>query len=371
MKTTNLSFNILGVMALLALLVSCAPVAATPSATEVPAQPTQVVETASTMAVLPTAAATTAAGAAAPATTTSGQQIKVAMVTSGPVNDQGWNEDGLHGVQGIKASLGWDYAYSENVTVAQQQNVLRQYAQQGYQLIFAHGYEWGDSLKAVAPDFPNIMFVQINATTAGNNIVGTNFKYGELGYFTGMAAGLMTKNNKIGIVSAEDSPTNNADSDEIKVGAKAVNPNALVDVAYVGDWNDIVKGQQVTQAEIDRGDDILIIIGNAFTPPAVKLAQSKGIKIIGGWSTDANSLGPDTVITSGVQDVPKVYLSVAKQFQAGTLKGNTTFVSGFAEGTQYLGKWGNFVPQDVQDKVNQAVQDYLAGKLNIGVTFNQ
>jgi basic membrane protein A len=340
-------------------ITACAPAAAPAAATE-PAAAT--VPPVATNVILPTLAPTSPAAA-------TGKKYKIAMVTSGPVNDQGWNEDALKGINEIHDKLGWDVAYTENVSVAQQQNVLRQYAQQGYNLIFAHGYEYGDALKAIAPDFPNVMFVQVNATTSGANIVGTTFKFGELGYFTGMAAGLMTKNNKIGIVSAQDSPTNNADSDEMKVGAKAVNPNADVNVSYVGSWNDVVKGQQVAQAQIDRGVDVLIIIGNAFTPPAIKLAQSKGIMVIGGWSTDAYSLAPNTVITSGVQDVPGVYLNIAKQFQAGTLKGNTTFISGFKEGTQYLGKWGDFVPQSVKDKVNQAVQDYLAGKLDIGIKF--
>ena len=373
MKFTKL-FGILmiGVVASVALF-GCAPAAtpaapAAPAATTAPAAPAA---PANTAVVAPGAQATMVpASQATAAPAAAGKKYKVAMVTSGPVNDQGWNEDALKGVQLIKDKLGWDFAYTENCAAAQQQNVLRQYAQQGYDMVIAHGYEYGDALKAVAADFPNVMFAQINATTAGSNIVGTNFKYGELGYFTGMAAGLMTKVNKIGIVSAQDSPTNNADSDTMKLGVKAVNPSATVNVAYVGSWDDVVKGQQVAQAQIDTGVDVLIIIGDAFTPPAIKLAQSKGIKVIGGWSGDAYHIAPDTVITSGVQDVPSVYLDLATQFQAGTLKGNTTFVSGFKEGTQLLGQWGDFVPQDVKDKVNKAVSDYLAGNLDIGVKFN-
>ena len=303
---------------------------------------------------------------AAPATEAA-KVHKVAMVTSGPTNDQGWNYDALRGVQAIKDKFGWEMAYSENVPVAQQQNVLRQYAQQGYDLIFAHGYEWGDSLTAVAKDFPDTMFIQINSTTAGDNIVGTAFRYGELGYFSGMAAGMMTKNNMIGVVAAQDAPQVTADTDTMKIGAKAVNPNADVNVSFVGSWDDVVKGQQVVQAQIDRGVDVLIIMGNAFTPPAIELAKSKGILVIPGWTIDGYSLGPDVVITSALQDIPGVYMSVAQQFSDGTLKGNTTIVTGFKEGTQLLGKWGDFVPQEVKDKVNQAIDDYLAGKLDIGI----
>lgn len=300
----------------------------------------------------------------APAAPTEGAKtLRVAMVTSGPTNDHGWHQNALEGLQSINKELGYEIAYSESVETAQQQNTLRQYAQQGYDLIFCHGYEWGEPLKAVAPDFPNVMFVQINATTEGANIVGTNFKFGELGYFAGMAAGMVTENNKIGIVAAQDAPQVTADSDTIKLGALAVNPDADVNVSFVGSWDDVVKGQQVTQAQIDRGVDVLIIIGDSFAPPAIKLAQEKGIKVIGGWSGDAHDLAPDTVITSAVQDVPGVYLSVAKQFGAGTLKGGTSFVSGFAEKTQKMGVWGDFVPAEVKDKVNQAITDYLDGKL--------
>jgi hypothetical protein len=60
-------------------------------------------------------------------------------------------------------------------------------------------------------------------------------------------------------------------------------------------------------------------------------------------------------------------MNIAEQFDAGTLKGNTTFVSGFAEKTQLLGKWGDFVPQDVKDQVDKAVSDYLSGSLDIGL----
>ena len=54
-------------------------------------------------------------------------------------------------------------------------------------------------------------------------------------------------------------------------------------------------------------------------------------------------------------------------YAAGTLPGGTIFVSGLAEGTQRLGRWGDFVPAAVQAQVEEAVQAYLAGTLDIGM----
>jgi basic membrane protein A len=292
---------------------------------------------------------------------------RVAMVTSGPVNDHSWNGDGLKGLKLIHQNLGWKIAYSENTAQAQQANVLRQYATQGYQLIFAHGFEYANSLKAVAPQYPNQSFVGVNLTGSPPNIIGTQFRYGELGYFTGMAAGLMTKKNQIGIVAALDAPQINADITTFKQGVAKVNPKAQVSVAYVGSYDDVVKGQQVAAAQLDRGIDVLLIMGNAFDAPAIKLAQQKGTLVIAGWSTDAYSLAPNDIITSGVQEVPGLYLQIAKLANAGKLKGNHTYHFGFSQGVQHLGKWGTRVPQSVRTRVNKAVSAYIKGTLKLNL----
>ncbi len=292
-------------------------------------------------------------------------QVKVAMLTSGPVNDKSWNEDALIGIQNIKTQVGWSYAYSENVAQANQSNILRQYARQGYNLIFAHGFEYANSIKTVASEFPNVHFVLINGSGSAPNLSGTEFLYGEMGYFTGMAGGLTTKNGKIGIVAAVDAPQVNADINTFKRGAKAVNPNVDVSVGYVGSYDDVVKGQQVTQAQLDRGVDVLVIMGNAFDGPAINLAKQKHIQVIAGWSTDAHDLAPGTIITCGVQEVPALYVQIAKLLKDGKLQ-PSTYTFGLKENAQHLGMWGNQVPQQVRTKVEAAVQDYINGKLDIG-----
>lgn len=296
--------------------------------------------------------------------------VKVAVVTSGPTNDRGWNADALAGAERVKHTFGWDLGVSENISQADQGNVLRQYAQQDYRLIFAHGYEWGDALSSVAPDFPAVRFVQINSTVIGSgpalaNLSGTKFLYGELGYFTGMAAGLMSRSGKIGVIAAQEAPQVTADTETFRKGVAATNRGAGVSVAFVGSWNDIVKGQQVAQAQIDRGVDVLAVIGNAFAPVVMKQAKAQGVMVIAGWPTDVYSLDPDAVITSAVQDVPRMYLQVAGLFKDSKLQGNHEYVFGFKEGVQRLGKWGNKVPPQVRHAVDAAIDDYHAGKLSI------
>ena len=44
--------------------------------------------------------------------------FKVAMLTSGPVNDGGWNAAAYQGLMDISEKLGFETAYTENVAVA-------------------------------------------------------------------------------------------------------------------------------------------------------------------------------------------------------------------------------------------------------------
>lgn len=57
--------------------------------------------------------------------------------------------------------------------------MLRYYAQQGFDPIFAHGFESGEAIESVNQDVPGTMFVQINAPTEGDNGFGTAFKFGD------------------------------------------------------------------------------------------------------------------------------------------------------------------------------------------------
>ena len=56
-------------------------------------------------------------------------------------------------------ALGVEVAYAENVTDADAERVLRDFASRGYNLIFAHSFSFGDAALAVANDFPDTTFM--------------------------------------------------------------------------------------------------------------------------------------------------------------------------------------------------------------------
>ena len=73
-----------------------------------------------------------------------GKVLKVALILSGPANDQGWNAVALQGLKDAEAKYGIQSAYTENVGNADSEAAFMDYASQGYDLVIGHGFQYGD-----------------------------------------------------------------------------------------------------------------------------------------------------------------------------------------------------------------------------------
>ena len=118
------SASLLLVLAMLVLLAGCAPAA-------------------------PQAVAPTAEPAAKPV-----EKDKVAILMAVSCDDSGWGTPGCEGIKQAAAKHNLEYSISENVAIADAEAAVRDYAARGYKLIIGHGFQYGDAIKVVAPDFP-------------------------------------------------------------------------------------------------------------------------------------------------------------------------------------------------------------------------
>jgi basic membrane protein A len=288
--------------------------------------------------------------------------LKAAMVMSGPINDGGWNTSAYEGLQQLKSKIGFDIAYSEEVAQADQVNTLRNYASKGYDIVFGHGFEYGEALKQVAAEFPKVKFYQIGGDVTGPNLGSGDFGLGELSYLTGKLCAKFTKTNKIGFVGAESIPTMLAEVNQLRDTIKQYNPGASFTVAYTGSWDDVVKGKEAGLAQIANGVDIIVAIGDACDTGVIQAAKEKGIYVIG-WSGDLNSMAPNVVLTSGVQSVQDLVLIQGKMLKAGNWKPESK-VWGIADGPEYLGKWSPVVPTALKKEILADEAAIKSGKLN-------
>ncbi|MCL4459942.1 MAG: BMP family protein [Chloroflexi bacterium] len=353
----------IALLAVLGLLVACGAPAAAPTPTPTVAKPTATVAAA---AATPTTVPTPAKVAATP--TPTAMKLKVALVTSGPINDGGWNQSAYEGLQEVKKKLGAEVANTENTKQADQEQIIRSYANRGFNVIFGHGFEYADSLKAVAKDFPKVEFVQIGGGESnGKNLSSFLFKAGEMGYLMGFIAAKMTKTNKIGEVGAMEIPTIAADFENFKIAVKKYNPKATVVTAYTGSWEDIGKAKEAALAQIATGVDVILANGDAANIGAIDAAKEKNIYAMG-WTKDQTHLAPKHVLTSAIQSVEAIVLKSCTWAQEGKL-GGKNYKVGIADGVSALGPMGPMIPKEIQDEAKQLEKDLAAGKIELKTEF--
>ena len=84
---------------------------------------------------------------------------RLAIVYYPQFRDGSWGEAALDGAQKLKdAGAIADFAMQENVNPGPTVRALRSFAEQGYNPIIAHSFDYGDDVKQVAAEFPNTIF---------------------------------------------------------------------------------------------------------------------------------------------------------------------------------------------------------------------
>jgi len=94
-------------------------------------------------------------------TSKAGEPYKVAFVYIGPPGDLGWTYEHDRGRKALEEALGdkVETTYIENVEEGPDASrVIRQYAQEGYDMIFATSFGYMDYMYEVAQEFPDVKF---------------------------------------------------------------------------------------------------------------------------------------------------------------------------------------------------------------------
>ncbi len=246
--------------------------------------------------------------------------MKVALLTPGPISDQGWNGGAYAGLLRIKDSTGASISHIQTKTPAEFDENFRLYGEQGYALVFGHGFEYQDAAQRVGPDFPKTFYVTTSGTRTGPNIAGLEFAFEDGAYLAGLVAGATTKSNVIGAIGGQEIPPVRRSFYAFEAGAKSVNPNVRVITSYIGNWDDASAGKEQALAQIARGVDVIFQNADAAGLGIFQAArETKHVRIFGS-NSDQNAVAPEVVLGSVVIDLPHALLLVAKEVQAGNFR---------------------------------------------------
>ena len=229
----------------------------------------------------------------------SAEPVKVALCVSSIVNDGGWCQVAYEGLLKAEEELGCEIAYAENCEVSDIEAIFSDYAAQGYDLIIGHGFQFNDPALVVGEKYPDTHFAIIEGSTASANVAPYNIGTHELSYVLGILAARMTKTGKIGAVYGIEGPSLVKCAEAYKLGARTVDENIDIKIAYIGSFDDAALAKEAALAMADDGCDIILSGCNSAETGVIKAAEEKGIYCFG-ETVDMNDMAPDTVITSDI-----------------------------------------------------------------------
>ena len=295
------------------------------------------------------------------------EKVKTAILLPCPTSDP-WCKQGYDAAKALEQQGEVDLKVTTNgpQDTPAVTRVLSQYAQEGNQLLLAHS-TFQDAAFAVAKQFPDVDIATYSFELKDNVAMLEEPIY-QASYLAGMLAGGITESNTIGGTAGQDVPLCHAELVAFEKGAQRVNKQVKMINTYIGDWNDVAKGQQAAQAQIDQKADVIISCGGA---PANGMAEAiKEADISGfGYVGDMSARAPKNMVGSIIYNREPYFKAAVDDVRNDSFRPAKKYNFGLADGGVSLklndGYLARKIPADVMDQMNKVQDQIKSGKFEV------
>ena len=295
------------------------------------------------------------------------EPLRAAVVTPSAENDLAFSQsivDALHRME--QAGLLSEVAITPGTFVVEDAGVaLRRYAEDGYDLVIAHGSQYGGLLEEIAPNFPDTAFAwgTSEETFGQPNISAYTTSSDEGAYAMGLAAAVIAGDAPVGIVGPIEVGDAKLYVDGFRAGVEAGRGTA--NSVYIESFADVALAKETAQSFIDAGAAVLT--GTAqMTVGAIAAANENGIPWFGTQSNQTE-VGPEVVVANQVYKWDVVLDDLVRDIQRGQM-GGSFYKINFANGglvIEYNDAYD--LPADARSAIEDAVAGFRDGSLSTGV----
>lgn len=267
----------------------------------------------------------TSSGASSGTTGTTGggtantDEFKVALLTPGPVSDAGWSAMAYEGLEAIQRETGAEVS-NQQATDAKIRDAMRSYAQDGYDLVIGHGFEYNEPGFEVSQDFPDTVFISSSGAKSSGNAGAIRFYLEQGFYICGYIAGTITKTGTVGMVGGPKVPSIESTFKAFEAGAKAANPDVKVLEVFTGKNDDTAAANQATLQLINQRADVLIHQTNAAAQGFFDACKERGVLAFGS-NLNQNDNPSGVVIGSAYIIAEPIFVKLAQEVKDGTYTG--------------------------------------------------
>ncbi|PID86666.1 MAG: BMP family ABC transporter substrate-binding protein [Chloroflexi bacterium] len=297
---------------------------------------------------------------------------KVALILPGRADDVSWNQAAFEGMNWAKDTLGTDVQVDITVVeqvydVADIEPALLDYAQQGYDLVVGHGFQFQEPMLKVAADYPDVHFALGTGFKLAPNVGVYDVKLGDGGYVMGIIAGMLTESNIVGVIGGLDVSEIHRGHVAFKLGAEAANPDVTVLSSFIGDFNDLSGAKEAALNQINAGADVLWQSGDGIGIAVLNACAEQDVICMGN-NANQNGIEPDITVASNVYAWGPMFVQMIKESQDGTYGDKHYWIDFANEGQQTIWNDGlsDLITPEIQEKVDEARQSLIDGTLDLG-----
>jgi basic membrane protein A len=277
------------------------------------------------MIVLLSACAAPAAPAAGPAQPD--KPLRIAVVMPSATTDMAFSQSMFSALKAVQTEMGGEakveLKYSENMfKVPDAAAAIRDYASQGFDIVIAHGSQYGSSVEEIAKDFPKVTFAWgTDVNTFGlPNVYAYTAAAEQGGYVNGVLAAKLSKAKKIGVTGPVEVGDAKTYIDGFTQGVASVDPTIEVSKTWTGSFSDVALMTEAAKTHIAAGADVLTGSSQSVVG-SIGAAKDSGATLWFGTQSDQASLASDLVVASQVYDWTGMLKEIIAKRAAGTLGG--------------------------------------------------
>ena len=281
-----------------------------------------------------------ACGGSTPVTEAPAEKFRVAVVMPSAINDLAFSQSMYDALIRVQTEMGgpdnFEIVYSDNMFVVDDAAAaIRDYATQGFDLVIAHGSQYGSSLQEIAPDFPTTSFAWgTTVDTFGQpNIFAYEAASQEGGYVNGVLAATLSNSKIIGVVGPIETGDAKLYVDGFQAGVAATDPSVQVNVNYIGSFSDVALASEAATTHISAGADVLTGTAQMVVGAIGKAEEANALWF--GTQSNQTSLAPSIVVASQVYHWEGVLKQMIDKIKSGTY-GGESFTINLANGGEVI-----------------------------------
>jgi basic membrane protein A len=312
------------------------------------------------------------ATACSPAVTPTATKVfRIAVVMPSSITDMAFSQSMYSALKAVQTEMGGETVleikYSENMfKVPDAAAAIRDYAASGFDIVIAHGSQYGSSVQEIAKDFPEVTFAWgTDVNTFGlANVYAYTASAEQGGYVNGVLAAKLTKSMTIGVTGPVEVGDAKTYIDGFVQGVASVDPSINVAKTWTGSFSDVALMTEAAKTHIAAGADVLTGSSQSVVGSIGAAKESSGVLWFG-TQQDQAALAPALVVASQVYDWTGMLKEIIANHKAGTL-GGSTYVLGLKNGGLKIAYNPAYnLPAEVKAAGDKAIEDIKSGAVTV------